>query len=266
MMSLRKSVHLLKISWIACKTIMEKLRLFVFSFILLLGGILIFSFTKSWFVYDRGIEVILIEEEKKSEEDTTSEIDKKATFEDWQENSRIHFKNTLVYPVGLNNESGGLGPDGIMHHAKNLIVVNLKSGRKIKLFRKSVYIWDYFNAEFSKKTGFTSSDEPRMDVLSLDGKIIIFAATQDTNMDGFLNNKDRKRVFLFDVNTDKILDILPKETFFEKIVWNAGKNRLVLVIRKMIQDEEKKSVEFSQPQLFIYDASSNKSIIVEISD
>lgn len=246
---------------------MEKIRIFLYSFIILLVGIIIFSLTKSWLVYDRGIQVIPVEKEKSNEESETSVPEKKETWEDWPDNSRIHWKNVLVYPIGLNTESGGLGPDGVMHHARNLITVNLQTGKKRKLFGNSVYIWDYFAGEFNRRTGFSSSDEPRLDSLSLDSKIVIFAATIDTNLDGFLNNKDKKKVFLYDAIKDRLIDVLPEDVFFEKLLWNAGANRLALVVKKGIlqgEEDSKQKFEFSDPLFFIYDANLNKKTIVEI--
>jgi hypothetical protein len=245
---------------------MEKIRIFLYSFIILLVGIIVFSLTKSWLVYDRGIEVIPVEKEKTNDEADAQIPEKKETWDDWPDNARIHWKNSLIYPLGLNNESGGLGPDGIMHHARNLITVSLQTGKKRKLFDKNVYIWDFFPGDFNKRTGFTSSDEPRLDSLSLESKIVIFAATIDTNLDGFLNHKDRKKVFLFDTAKDRLIEVLPEDLFFDKLIWNAGANRLALVVTRgiLIGEEPKQRFEFSAPTFFIFDAVTNKRTIVEI--
>ncbi|WCL50522.1 hypothetical protein [Leptospira sp. GIMC2001] len=244
---------------------MEKIRLIIFSFLLLLGGILIFSLTKSWFAFDRGIQVA-IEEETKTPDNTEANIEPEPEEnEDWPDSSKIYFKNTLIYPMGLNTESGGLGPDGVMHHARNLIVVNLNTGKLRKLFPKNVYIWDFFGADFQKKTGFTSSDDPKVDGLYLEGKILIFASTIDTNDDGFLNHKDKKKVYLYDCIADRFQDILPKDSFFEKILWNAGKNRISLVIRKFKIDKDPKvKTEYYPNKLFVYDVSSLKSFELDM--
>lgn len=246
---------------------MERMRFFLLAFVLLLGGILVFSLTKSWLVYDRGIQVIPAEEGVNEEEEDKNVPDSSESSdgEDWQDDARIFWKNALVYPVGLNNESGGFGPDGVMHHARNLLVVNLQTGKKRKLFPKNVYIWDFFHAEFSRKTGFTSSDEPKTDSLSLSNKILIFASTRDTNLDGFLNIKDKKKVFLYDAVKDKFFEILPEDIYFEKLIWNAGDERLAMVVKRGTLDkDEKRNYKFGNPLLFIYDTIGNRKTIVDI--
>jgi hypothetical protein len=253
---------------------MEKIRLIVISIVILIIGILVFTLTKSWLVYDRGVEVE-VEPVKKDTSETKDEIpDSLNTSEenevslDWAENSRIHWKNTLVYPVGLNTESGGLGSDGVQHHAKNIIVVSLGSGTQRKLFPKSVYIWDFFPADFQKKSGFTISDEPRFDSIHLEGKMLIFAATIDTNEDGFLSNKDKKKIFVYDSNSEKLTEVLPESVFFEKLLWNAGKNRLAIVATKVIHkaDRPKDFSNVSAPLLFIHDFNLNKNSLLEITE
>lgn len=262
---------------------MERLRLLVFLFILILGGVVFYSLTKSWFIYDRGIQVAPIPDKTAQEEDSERDRDQdRKLHDDWPEQSKVHWKNALVYPMGHQTESGGLGPDGIMHHAKNLIVVHFRTGKKRKLFPRPVYIWDYFDADFSKRTGYTPNDEPRMETLSLEGKIIIFASTEDTNSDGFLNHKDAKKVFLYDTVQDRLVSVLPEKYFFDKILWNAGKHRLALSVRKlsivkpdqgdskadkkMEKKLEKPNLVFSEPFFFLYDASNLKPNLFEISE
>jgi hypothetical protein len=251
---------------------MEKLRIIVTGLGILIAGILAFSLTKSWFVYDRGIQ-IQIEEPSSANSDTSPEksIDlsapkEKEIGEDWPEDAKILWKNYLVYPVGLHTESGGFGPDGVMNHAKNLVMVNLKTGRKWKLFEKNVYIWDFFPGEFKKRSGFTTTEEPKIDTLDLESRLLIFAAPLDTNMDGFLNHKDRKKVFIFESGTEKLVEVLPENSFFEKLFWNSGKNRLALVIRSLLVEESDGPLKIrtSEPQFFIFDASTGKSSITNM--
>lgn len=250
---------------------MEKTRLFIFSFLILIAGILVFTLTKSWLVYDRGIQIIPAVDETDPNEDSkeeSREANDPPFDEDWKDQARIYGENALLYPVGLNTESGGLGPDGIMHHARNLITVNLQTGKKRKLFPKNVYVWDFFQADFRKKTGFTSGDEPKVDSLALDSKVLIFAATKDTNLDGFLNHKDKKKVFLYDTAKDRFTEVLSSDYYFEKILWNAGKNRLALVVRKAVVEEgtDRVKLKFESPVLFIYDAGSSRNTIVPIHE
>lgn len=240
---------------------MEKLKIFVYSFILLLLGILTFTLTKSWLVYDRGIEVIPADEEKKKD---LEEPKKETTIYEWEESSRIYWKKSLVFPVGLTTESGGLGPDNVMQHARNLIIVSLKTGKKKKLFNKDVYVWDFFQSEFSRKTSFSIGDEHKIESIEIPNGILIFAATYDTNEDGFLNHKDKKKVFLYDTNTERLIEVLPEDYFFEKIIWNAGRDRLALVIRKIEKVDDK--IKFTVPYLFIYNYTTNKRMIIELSN
>ena len=244
---------------------MEKIRIFVLSFLILLLGILVFSLTKSWLVYDKGIQVIPVEEEKLEEDSESQRPEKKESIEDWQENARIYWKSALLYPLGLSTESGGFGPDGIMYHARNIIVVNLQTGKLRKLFPKNVYIWDYFPANINHRSGVNSGEDMRSDTLYLENKVFILAATRDTNQDGFLNNKDKKKVFLYDTLKDRLIEVLPDDGYFEKIIWNAGNNRLTMVIRRgTLALGEKPSYQFSGPLFFIYDAATGKRTVVDI--
>lgn len=248
---------------------MEKVRFLIIGVIVLIIAILAFTLTKSWLVYDRGVQVEAYNPKEVPEKNVETTLPSfKEYNSDWEENSKVYWKNTLIYPVGLSTESGGLGPEGIAYHAKNLILVNLRTGVKKKLYANNVFIWDYFPADFQKKSGFTTGDEPKFDSIQLEGKMLIFAATIDTNSDGFLSSKDRKKLFMYDMNTDKFSELLPEHVFFEQLIWNAGKNRLALVVVKETKDPENpKQYKVMTPSLlYINDFTTNKTSLLEISE
>jgi hypothetical protein len=248
---------------------MEQIRVFIIAIIVIIIAILAFTLTKSWIVYDRGVQVEAFNPKDLPEKNSDISVTPiKQNSSDWSENAKVFWKNTLVYPIGLVTESGGLSPEGISHRAKNLILVNLRTGIKKKLFPNNVFIWDFFPADFQKKSGFTTGDEPKFDSIQLEGKMLIFAATVDTNADGFLSNKDRKKLFMYDMNTDKFSELLPEHVFYEQLIWNAGKNRLALVVVKETKDPENPNeyIVNSAPLLYINDFSANKTSLLEISE
>jgi hypothetical protein len=183
-------------------------------------------------------------------------------------NGKVFWKQYFVYPVGLVTEAGGVGPDGITSHARNLYSVNLKSGIVKKLFVRDVYIWDFFSGEFTKKIISNNIDEPKEDTLTIEKKMIIIAATVDSNKDGVLNHKDAKRIFVYDPDKEALDDILPVAYQFKKIIFNTQKNNLALVVKKIpepAQTSDKvklKKIEIPiKHEIFSYDVNSGKGII-----
>ncbi|WP_208721720.1 hypothetical protein [Leptospira mtsangambouensis] len=244
---------------------MEKFRVGVFLFFLLILAVLTFSLSKSWRLYDDGYEVTVEtpESKEKDNKDNTPEPSDSLDLEDG--NGKIYWKQYFIYPHGLVTESGGFGPDGILSHARNLYSINLKDGKVQKLFPHDVYIWDFFVGDFAKKTVSNTIDDPKEDVLYLEKKIIILAVTEDSNLDGVLNYKDHKLVYLFDPETSGLQTVLPLGFHFRKLVYNSAKNHLTLVLGKNPEKQINKRRKLPEPEIklhiFDYDASSSKGIL-----
>ncbi|WP_187148081.1 hypothetical protein [Leptospira biflexa] len=242
---------------------MEKLRVGVFLFFLLILAVLTFSLSKSWRLYDGGYEVT-VETPESKEKDTSPEPTDSLDLEDG--NGKIYWKQYFIYPHGLVTESGGFGPDGILSHARNLYSINLKDGKIQKLFVHDVYIWDFFVGEFSKKSVLNTIDDPKEDVLQIEKKILIFAVTEDSNLDGVLNYKDHKLVFLFDPETNQLSSILPTGFHFRKLLYNSLKNHLTLILGKnpdpLPKLNRKKPPEtITKLHLYDYDVVSSKGVL-----
>lgn len=236
---------------------MEKVK-YVFIFVLFsVVAVLTYSLLKSWFFFDKGIEVG--EEEIPTQEVLPEVIPKDGI----SENSKIIWKNFLFYPTEPSIEEGGIGPTGIVNHARNLTFVNLSNGKVKKLFDKKVYIWDYFPGEFVRKLNlsYQSQDSQKeKDSLEITQKFIILAITKDTNGDGFLNNKDKMKVFLYDPSSETLVDILPEELFFEKLFYNTKKDTLVMLVKALASKTEPNPIS----QIFIYDSVNSKSTLVDL--
>ncbi|XDD43669.1 hypothetical protein AB3N58_04760 [Leptospira sp. WS60.C2] len=242
---------------------MEKLRVGVFLFFLLILAVLTFSLSKSWRLYDGGYEVT-VETPESKEKDTSPEPTDSLDLEDG--NGKIYWKQYFIYPHGLVTESGGFGPDGILSHARNLYSISLKDGKIQKLFPRDVYIWDYFASEFAKKSVANTIDDPKEDVLQIEKKLLIFAVTEDSNLDGVLNYKDHKYVYLFDPETNKLDSVLPVGFHFRKLLFNSAKNHLTLILGKNPEPQQnnqrKKQPEPSvKLHVYDYDVVSSKGIL-----
>ncbi|PJZ37711.1 hypothetical protein CH354_00100 [Leptospira levettii] len=242
---------------------MEKLRVGVFLFFLLILAVLTFSLSKSWRLYDGGYEVT-VENPESKEKDTSPEPTDSLDLEDG--NGKIYWKQYFIYPHGLVTESGGFGPDGILTHARNLYSISLKDGKIQKLFPHDVYIWDFFVGEFSKKSVLNTIDDPKEDVLQIEKKILIFAVTEDSNLDGVLNYKDHKFVYLFDPETNKLDSVLPQGYHFRKLLFNSMRNHLTLILGRN-PEPEPKNVRKKLPEpniklhVYDYDVVTTKGIL-----
>ncbi|EOQ90334.1 hypothetical protein LEP1GSC202_2182 [Leptospira yanagawae serovar Saopaulo str. Sao Paulo = ATCC 700523] len=242
---------------------MEKIRVGVFLFFLLILAVLTFSLSKSWRLYDGGYEVT-VETPESKEKDNSPEPTDSLDLEDG--NGKIYWKQYFIYPHGLVTESGGFGPDGILSHARNLYSISLKDGKVQKLFTHDVYIWDFFVGEFSKKSVSNTIDDPKEDVLQIEKKLLIFAVTEDSNLDGVLNYKDHKFVFLFDPDTNQLDSVLPTGFHFRKVLYNSSKNHLTLILGKnpeiLMKNQKKKLPEPPiKLHLFDYDVVSAKGTL-----
>lgn len=245
---------------------MEKFRVGVFLFFLLILAVLTFSLSKSWRLYDDGYEVTVEtpESKEKDNKDNTPEPSDRLDLEDG--NGKIYWKQYFIYPHGLVTESGGFGPDGILTHARNLYSISLKDGKVQKLFSHDVYIWDFFVGEFSKKSVANTIDDPKEDVLQIEKKLLIFAVTEDSNLDGVLNYKDHKFVFLFDPETNKLDSVLPQGYHFRKLLFNSLKNHLTLILGKNPEPQPKNSRrkpidQTSKLHVYDYDVVTTKGIL-----
>lgn len=232
---------------------MEKIRYILIIFFLCLLAVLTFSLTKGTSFLDRGIE--LKEEPDLSKNNSVKEPPKDPV----EENAKIIWKNYLFFPQELSQESGGFGPDGVMNHARNLFFADLNSGKLIRLFNRKVYIWDYFPGEFKRK-GRPQETSPA-DSIDLGQKLIIIAITEDTNKDGFLNQKDGKQIFLYDPEDEKLQELLPENCYFEKLLFNTRKNLLAAMVKKVSMEDGVKTEEIC---IFSYDTASKKSHIIQL--
>ncbi|TGN16747.1 hypothetical protein [Leptospira ilyithenensis] len=241
---------------------MEKFRIGVFLFLLLVLAVLTFSLSKSWKIYESGYEVTVDPiEDKDTAPEPTDEFDLE------NGNGKVFWKQFFIYPVGLVTESGGYGPDGTMAHARNLYSVNLKTGAVKKFFPRNVYVWDYFLGEFSKQI-ISNIDEPKLDSLGLDKRLLVFAATEDTNKDGVLNHKDGKRLYLYDPDKEELSDILPQGYVFRKLIYNTAKNTISSIIKKnpppSSEKAKGKKAEPESPQeIFSYDVITAKGVLAK---
>ena len=238
---------------------MEKFRFIIFVVLLVIGGILVYTLSKSLFMLDRGIRV---KEEvgKKSTKEPVHTKKNDSGFED----ARIIFGNYLYYAVDLTHENGGDGPEEIQSKAKNLVFINIKNGRLKKLFQDNVYIHDFFPGTFTRNKEIRVYDEPEHESVDIGEKLIIFAVVNDTNDDGFLNGKDSKKVFLYDPQTEKLTGILPGNYYFEKLFYNSAKNYLSLLVKKISPASESKNTDEEENTLFyfLYSVSKNRGRIV----
>ncbi len=220
-------------------------------------AILTFSLSKSWMYLDKGIN--LSDEENPKEEVIEKEIN---TSDDLLRESKVIWKNFIYYPTDLIKEEGSIGPNKILHHAKNLTFVNLSNGKLRNIFEKKVYIYDYFPGDLSLSDSELTTSKNKGNQIDIGNKFIILIMSIDTNKDGYLNYKDKARVLVYDPAEEKVSDILPENYFFESLLMNTKKNILALVVR---QGNDKKSTLFPS-QFFIYDSLLDKGILVKTEE
>ncbi|MBK8393959.1 MAG: hypothetical protein IPL26_01785 [Leptospiraceae bacterium] len=231
---------------------MEKIKGFVITVMATIAVILIYSLSKSWLYFEKGVEL-------NEEPQTTETLVKETPKDTLSENSRVIWKNYLYYPTDLVREAGGFGPEEVMNHARNITFVNLTTGKVRKLFEKKIYILDYFPGEFTKKT--SKNNEVQKDSIDIGNRMLIFAMQIDTNKDGFLNNKDLIQVFIYSPQEEKLDEILPKGYFFEKLLLNTRKNTLVSVVKKQA-DTKEADEELTTSAIFTYDVVEKKGTII----
>ncbi|PJZ70114.1 hypothetical protein CH373_10040 [Leptospira perolatii] len=238
---------------------MEKFRFGVIAALVLMGLVIVYALLKSWLVYDQGIEVS--KSASKKVETTYVEPD-----DDLLEHSSVAWGKYLYYPLNLNRDRENFGARKVLNHAQNLIIVNLSTGRIRTVFSKSVYIWDYFYGESSSQEILDeSASESHPDVfpgLRTGKQFIIIGMPEDTNKDGFLNQKDSKKVFVYDPSTENLEQILPKKFYLEKIMPDSPQDRLVMIVRREEEPEGSKKKPFL-PTVFIYDTANRKGKMVQ---
>lgn len=236
---------------------MDKLK---YSFLFLLFAffsVLTYALIRSFVRYEeQGID--LKEEKIEEHSETTSEI--RLPSVDILENSKILWKNFLYYPTEPTYEEGSWGPKKVMTHAKNLTFINLSTGRVKKLFHQKVFIWDFFPGEFTK---FSTANNYEKEVthsenliVDIGQRIILLVITKDTNGDGFLNQKDKLKLFIYEPSSEILSDILPEGYFFEKLLYNSKKDTLVMIVSA---GEGSERTKYS---VFIYDVNTQKSTLV----
>jgi hypothetical protein len=230
----------------------EKIKAFVVTVMVIIAVILIYSLSKSWLYFEKGVEL-------NEEPQTTETLVKESPKDTLSEYSRILWTQYLYYPTDLVREAGGFGPEEVMNHAKNITFVNLNTGKIKKLFDKKVYILDYFPGEFTKK--IKKNDEVIKETLDIGNRMVIFAMKIDTNKDGFLNNKDLVQIFLYHPQDEKLDEVLPEGYFFERLLLNTRKNLLVSVIKKQ-PDLKSKNEDESKSAIFTYDVVTKKGTII----
>ncbi|EQA47000.1 hypothetical protein LEP1GSC050_1089 [Leptospira broomii serovar Hurstbridge str. 5399] len=238
---------------------MEKLRLSVYLVIAIIVVILVYALLKSWFVYDRGIEI----SKSSSNKSETVYVE---PDDDLLEHSSVAWGRFLYYPLNLNRDRENFGPRKTLNHAQNLVVVDLLSGKIRKVFTKSVYIWDYFYAQEETEIVRTNeSVEPNPDAfpgLQTGRKFIVVGMPEDTNKDGYLNQKDSKKVFVYDPITEELIQVLPKKHYLEKFLPDSPKDRLVMIVRREEDITLGGKKKPSLPTVFIYDTASKKGQLV----
>lgn len=214
-------------------------------------ALIIFALGKSWiYYYNRGVEV--------SDDATPIDDSKDSPKESISGDSKILWNQFLIYPIELSKESGGYGPDEIMKHARNLVIINLETGVPKRLFEKKIYIWDYFVGEFTKKLPTKTLEKFTTESVNIGNKIIIIAITEDTNKDGFLNNKDKKSLFLYDPIIEELTAVLPESFYLEKLMYNSKKNTLVLITQPFVIGKEEVKKSF----VYVYDVLTKKGQII----
>ncbi|MCG6193631.1 hypothetical protein LFX25_10295 [Leptospira sp. FAT2] len=248
---------------------MEKVRLGVYAFGIIIVGILVFTLSKSWFILDRGVELV---EPGSSKEEPLTPADRSG---DLLNHSVVLWERYLFYPFELSRETVA-GPRKTLNHARNLTVIDLESGIPRKLFNRNVYIWDYFTGTDKEKevgvgesTEESESDSVLAHGISTGKNLILIGMTEDTNKDGFLNQRDRKQVFVYNPIAATLVGVLPRKYSLEKILPSSGKERLVMIVSLEEEKEEpKKKKPSTAPKLpeitfYIYDIRNGRGMLVD---
>ncbi|TGL71968.1 hypothetical protein [Leptospira kmetyi] len=249
---------------------MEKIRLGVYAFGIIVVGILVFTLSKSWFILDRGVELV---EPGSSKEEPLTPADRSG---DLLNNSVVLWERYLFYPFELSRETVA-GHRKTLNHARNLTVIDLESGNPRKLFNRNVYIWDYFTGTEKEKevSAAEGTEESELDSVLASGistgkNLILIGMTEDTNKDGFLNQRDRKQVFVYNPIGASLVGVLPRKYSLEKILPSSGKERLVMIVSLEEEKEEpkKKKPVATSPKLpeitfYIYDIRNGRGMLVE---
>ncbi|PJZ56635.1 hypothetical protein [Leptospira barantonii] len=249
---------------------MEKIRLGVYAFGIIVVGILVFTLSKSWFILDRGVELV---EPGSSKEEPLTPADRSG---DLLNHSVVLWERYLFYPFELSRETVA-GHRKTLNHARNLTVIDLESGSPRKLFNRNVYIWDYFTGTDREKevSATEGTEESELDSVLSSGistgkNLILIGMTEDTNKDGFLNQRDRKQVFVYNPTGASLVGVLPRKYSLEKILPSSGKERLVMIVSLEEEKEEpkKKKPVATAPKLpeitfYIYDIRNGRGMLVE---
>lgn len=222
--------------------------------------LIVFTLLKSWFVYDRGIE--LAKHPSNNSQTVYVEPD-----DDLVEHSSVAWGKFLYYPLGLNRDRENFGPRKTLNHAQNLVFVDLQTGRNRKVFNKSVYIWDYFYGAEPEKSNSESENSELLQTdlflgLKTGKKFIIVGMPEDTNKDGYLNQKDSKKVFVYDPGLDELLSVLPKKFYLEKILPETPENKLVMIVKREEETGAGKKKP-NLPTLYIYDTLQKRGQMIE---
>ncbi|WP_061247962.1 hypothetical protein [Leptospira noguchii] len=241
---------------------MEKIRLGVYTFGIVIVGILVFTLSKSWFILDRGVE--LVEPGSSKEEPLMTPADRSG---DLLNHSVVLWERYLFYPFELSRETVA-GHRKTLNHARNLTVVDLESGNPRKLFHRNVYIWDYFTGAdvVGETTEESELDSVLASGISTGKNLILIGMTEDTNKDGFLNQKDRKQVFVYNPVSTNLVGVLPKKYSLEKFLTSPGKERLVMIVSLEEESKKKKSattVKLPEITFYIYDIRRGRGTLVE---
>ena len=229
---------------------MDKLKLFIVLFISVLVGILLFSLTRSWIVLNRGLEV--------KEQEPAREVIKQKKNDNDLQSARILWNDFLYYAIDLNRESGGYGPDELLSQGKNLVFINIKNGKKRRVFQKNIYIHDFFPGSFSRTRERGAYEESETEALDIGKKMVILAADRDVNEDGFLNRKDGLGVFVYDPYLDDLTMVTPAQYSFERLHFNSSPGHLVLTLKKMDEDLP----DNERLYLFLYNANRKKGKLI----
>ncbi|TGK37443.1 hypothetical protein EHQ12_06880 [Leptospira gomenensis] len=246
---------------------MEKFRLGVYVFGIIVVGILVFTLSKSWFILDRGVELV---EPGSSKEEPIVLSDRS---NDLLNHSVILWDRFLFYPFELSRETVA-GSRKTLNHARNVTVIDLETGKPRKLFLRNVYIWDYFTGIKNEHEIGETSEESETDAVLYAGidtgkNLILVGMTEDTNKDGFLNQRDRKQVFVYNPFNASLTGVLPRKYSLEKILPSAGKEKLVMIVSLEEEKEESKKKKPSPPSslpettFYIYDIKKARGMLVE---
>lgn len=216
-------------------------------------ALLTFSLSKSWVNFDRGVNI-------NTEE--TPEVETEIPLSgDSLKEARVIWKTFLFYAIEPSREEGNIGIPKTLNHARNLSFVNLSTGKVQSVFEKKVYIHDFFPGDLTKEDP-SGTAEGEKNGIEIGNKFILIAMTQDTNRDGYLNQKDRARVYIYDPGEEKTTDILPDNYYFDKIFLGTKKNTLVFLVYRDITPAPNKTIS----QIYIYDTLNERGTLVEVGE